>query len=82
VSERFGLAAENARLFEESRRIAQREALINEVGTRLQASSGVETTLMEAARSLQQMLKANRVSIQLGEPPVAQSAANGKDGAA
>jgi hypothetical protein len=37
---------------------------------------------MEAARSLQQMLKANRVSIQLGEPPVAQSAANGKDGAA
>ena len=80
VSERFGLAAENARLFDESRRIAQREALINEVGTRLQATSSVETTLIEAARSLQQILKANRVSIQLGEPP--QAVENGKEGSA
>lgn len=77
VSERFGLAAENARLFSESQRIAQREALINEVGARLQASSNVETTLTQAARSLQQMLKAERVSIRLGEPPAANG--SGKD---
>ncbi len=77
VSERFGLAAENARLYEESRRIAQREALINEAGSRLQASSDVEKTLVEAARSLQEILKVNRVSIQLGAPPVAQSNGNG-----
>ncbi len=77
VSERFGLAAENARLFSESQRIAQREALINEVGARLQATSNVETTLNQAARSLQQMLKAGRVSIRLGEPPVTNG--NGKD---
>lgn len=79
VSERFGLAAENARLFSESQRIAQREALINEVGARLQATSNVETTLNQAARSLQQMLKAGRVSIRLGEPPVVNG--NGKDSA-
>lgn len=81
VSERFGLAAENARLYEESRRIAQREALINEAGARLQASSDVEKTLIEAARSVQEILKVNRVAIQLGEPPVAQSNGNGKDSA-
>ena len=81
VSERFGLAAENARLYEESRRIAQREALINEAGSRLQASSDVENTLVEAARSLREILKVNRVSIQLGAPPVAQSNGNGKDSA-
>jgi GAF domain-containing protein len=78
VSQRFGLAAENARLFAESQRIAQREALINEVGARLQATSNVENTLTEAARSLQHMLKAGRVSIRLGEPPVTNG--NGKDG--
>jgi GAF domain-containing protein len=78
ISERFGLAAENARLYEESQRSAQREALISEVGARLQASSNMEATLNEAARSLQQALKAQRVAIRLGEPP----AANGTNGAA
>jgi GAF domain-containing protein len=78
VSQRFGLAVENARLFAESQRIAQREALINEVGARLQATSNVETTLTEAARSLQHMFKGGRVSIRLGEPPSINE--NGKDG--
>jgi GAF domain-containing protein len=81
VSQRFGLAAENARLYEESRRMAQREALINEAGARLQASSNVEKTLIEAARSVQEILKVNRVAIQLGEPPAAQSNGHGKDSA-
>ncbi|RMG89816.1 MAG: GAF domain-containing protein, partial [Chloroflexi bacterium] len=48
VSERFGLAAENTRLLEESQRIAQREALVNEISARLQTRTDVETTLAEA----------------------------------
>ncbi len=68
VSERFGLAAENTRLLEESQRIAQREALVNEISARLQASHNVETTLAEAARSLGGVLKADRVAIRLGAP--------------
>ncbi len=68
VSERFGLAAENTRLVEESQRIAQREALINEIGTRLQATNNIESTLTEAVRSLSGVLGANRVSIKLREP--------------
>lgn len=68
VSERFGLAAENTRLVEESQRVAQREALINEVGSRLQATNNIESTLTEAVRSLSNILGAQRVSIKLREP--------------
>jgi GAF domain-containing protein len=69
VSEQLGLAAETSRLFETSQRAAQREALVNEIATRLQASNNVEMTLTEAARSLKDTLKANRVAIRLGAPP-------------
>lgn len=68
ISERLGLAAENARLVEESQRAAQREALINEVSTRLQTTNTVETTLTEAARSLRETLNVNRIVIRLGTP--------------
>jgi GAF domain-containing protein len=68
VSERFGLAAENTRLVEESQRIAQRESLINEISTRLQSAINVESTMAEAARSLSDTLQANKVTIRLGAP--------------
>lgn len=77
ISERFGLAVETARLYEESQRSAQREALINEISAKLQASNNVETTLNEAARSLQKTLKANRVSIRLGTPETRDGNGNG-----
>lgn len=67
VSERFGLAAENTRLVEDSQRVAQREALINEIGSRLQTTNNVESTLTEAVRSLSNVLNASRVSIKLRE---------------
>lgn len=69
VGEQLGLAAESNRLFETSQRVAQREALVNEISTRLQASNNVEMTLNEAARSLRSTLKAHRVTIRLGKPP-------------
>jgi GAF domain-containing protein len=68
VSEQFGLAAETNRLFESSQRIAQREALVNEIATRLQTTNNVEMTLTTAARSLKEVLKAERVAIRLGKP--------------
>jgi GAF domain-containing protein len=69
VSERFGLAAENTRLIEQSQRSAQREALINVVSSRLQTANNVEATMAEAARSLSELLQAERVAIRLGTPP-------------
>ncbi|MFW5691853.1 MAG: GAF domain-containing protein [Chloroflexota bacterium] len=66
VSERFGLAVENARLVEESQQLAQREALVNQITTRLQGTNDIENMLSEAARGLVNALRANRVSIRLG----------------
>lgn len=68
VSERFGLAAENARLVDESRRVAQREALVNQISTRLQTTNKVEEAMTEAARGLREAFKAERVAIRLGTP--------------
>jgi GAF domain-containing protein len=68
VGERLGLAAENTRLYENSQRLAQREALVNEIGSRIQSANSVEATLNEAAYSLRDVLKANRVAIRLGTP--------------
>lgn len=69
VSDRFGMAVESARLMEESRRAAQREALVNQISSRLQASNTVPAMLNEAAQSLHDVLKANKVAIRLGAPP-------------
>jgi GAF domain-containing protein len=68
VSEQLGLAAETNRLFETSQRLAQREALVNEIATRLQTSSSVNMTLTTAAQSLKEALKASKVAIRLGTP--------------
>jgi GAF domain-containing protein len=68
VSEQLGLAAESNRLFETSQRLAQREALVNEIASQLQATNNVETTLTTAARSLKEVLRANKVAIKLGVP--------------
>lgn len=71
ISERFGLAADNTRLVEQSQRTAQREALVNEISSRLQSANSVEGTLREAARSLTDALRARRVQIHLGNPETA-----------
>lgn len=68
IGERLGLALESARLYDESRRVAHREAMLNEIGGRLQSSNNVDGVLSEAARSLQSTLGAQRVAIRLGTP--------------
>lgn len=65
VSERFGLAAENTRLVRNTQRQAQREALVNNIGARLQTTNNVQGTLAEAARGLSEAFKAQRVVIRL-----------------
>ena len=69
VSERFGMAVENARLVDESQRLAQREALVNQITSRLQTTNNVDTMLNDAAMSLRDSLNASKVIIRLGTPP-------------
>lgn len=80
VGERLGLAAETNRLFEASQSAAQREALVNEIATRLQASNTVEMTLSAAARSLKDTMKASRVAIRLGTPQMSKNRVSQEEG--
>jgi GAF domain-containing protein len=68
VGQRLGLAMENRRLFDETQKVAQREALINDIGAKLQAASGVDAILQQAAHHLQEALSAHQVTIRLGIP--------------
>lgn len=68
VVERLGLAAENARLLEEAQRLAQREALVNEISARLQATTNVDAVVAAATQSLADAFQAPRVAIRLGTP--------------
>jgi GAF domain-containing protein len=68
VSERLGLALENARLLGAAQRTAQREAVANEIGTRMQATTSVEAVIAAATRNLADALQAPRVAVRLGVP--------------
>jgi sigma-B regulation protein RsbU (phosphoserine phosphatase) len=68
VGQRVGLAMENRRLFDETQRAVQREALINDIGADLQTATGVDAIIQRAARHLQDALDAHQVTIRLGTP--------------
>jgi GAF domain-containing protein len=76
VTERFGLAVENARLVDQSQRVAQREALVNQITARLQSANTVDAMVNEAARGLRDALKAGRVAIRLGAPTLENDASS------
>jgi uncharacterized protein YigA (DUF484 family) len=68
VVERLGLAAENIRLLDEAQRMAQREAMVNEITARMQAVTSVEAVVAAATQSLADAFQAPRVAIRLGMP--------------
>jgi GAF domain-containing protein len=72
VGQRLGLAMENRRLFDETQRVAQREALINDIGAQLQSATGVDAIIQHAAHHLQESLAAQRVTIRIGVQPDAE----------
>jgi GAF domain-containing protein len=69
VIERMGLSADNARLFDEAQRIAQREATVNAASVQMQGASNVETVLSTATRTLAEMFGSSRVAVRLGNVP-------------
>jgi GAF domain-containing protein len=68
VGERLGAALDTLRLYEETERLAQREARLNALGQRMSTANHVDSLLAETARGLQDSLGAGRVAIRLGTP--------------
>jgi GAF domain-containing protein len=65
IGERIGLVVDNIRLFEQSQRLSQRRAIINEINTTLAQTSSMQLTLETAAQQLREKLDVPSVSIAL-----------------
>jgi GAF domain-containing protein len=65
ITERIGLALENARLLEMMRARAEREHLVSELGSRVQAATDVEGILRAAALEIGRTLGVSEVLVQL-----------------
>ncbi len=65
----LGLALENARLFEESQRRAERERAISEVSARIHQALDMELILRTAAAEVQRAFRLSEVTIHLTSPP-------------
>jgi GAF domain-containing protein len=68
VGQQVGIAIENAQLFQRTQQQAEREAAINTISQRIQATTSVEEALQVAVRELGRTLGAQRATIQLGVP--------------
>lgn len=68
VCEDLGLALENARLFEDTQRKAQKDRMSAELSTKIWASSDVENILQTAVRELGSALQVSRGTIRLSLP--------------
>ena len=62
---RLAISLENARLFQESRRAAERERLVNSISARITSQTSIEQILQTAVREVGQALRTPQVSIRL-----------------
>ncbi len=68
ISERLATAVENARLLEETRQRAERDALISETTSRLRSTLDLESVLRLAAQELQRAFRLKEAEVRLGVP--------------
>jgi GAF domain-containing protein/HAMP domain-containing protein len=65
VAEQVALTLENMRLFEETRRRAQREQVIREITTKMRGSTDLDTILQTTIQELAKVLGTSRTFVQL-----------------
>lgn len=65
LAKRLAISLENARLFQESRRAAERERMVNSIAAQLSAQTNVHEILQTAVREVGQALRTPQVSIRL-----------------
>jgi hypothetical protein len=63
---RLSITLDNARLFEESQRSADRERVLNEIASKITAQSDIESILTTAVREVGQALRTQNVRVRLG----------------
>jgi len=76
VAERVALSAENARLFDETARRAERERIVSDISSKIGSSFQTETILQTAAKEISQLLDDTDIVIKLESPKNAAEAKN------
>ncbi|MCA9909560.1 MAG: GAF domain-containing protein, partial [Anaerolineae bacterium] len=65
LANRLAIGLENARLFQESQRAAERERMVNSIAARLASQTNISEILQTAVREVGQALRTPQVSIRL-----------------
>jgi GAF domain-containing protein/HAMP domain-containing protein len=78
LANRLAVSLENARLFEERQRAAERERVVNTIAARLTPQTEISDILQTAVREIGQALRSPQVSIRLNEATAPSS--NGTNG--
>lgn len=82
LANRLAVSLENARLFEESQRAAERERIVNAIAAKLTPQTEISEILQTAVREVGQALRAPQVSIRLHHSsPGLNGGENGSNGA-
>lgn len=68
LANRLAASLDNARLFQESQRAAERERIVNNIASRLTPQTEISDILQTAVREVGQALRAPQVSIRLHRP--------------
>lgn len=68
ISEQLGIALESARLYEETRRRAERERLTGEITAKMRSTNDPQAILETAVRELRRALQASRAQILVQKP--------------
>jgi GAF domain-containing protein len=68
LSDQLGVALESARLYEETRRRAERERLTSEITARMRSSDDPQLILQTAIQELRRALQASRAQVLLYSP--------------
>jgi len=69
IAQRTSLAIENARLYLQARRAAERERMINEISSRLQNAANLDLLLQTAARELAEVLGTDNIYAEINLDP-------------
>ena len=80
LSTRLAITAENIRLFEQSRRAAQRELLVNQISSKLIGTADIDQILQTAVQELGLALRNPKTAIRLNAPSGTPPAPETKDG--
>jgi len=65
LANQIGIALQNARLFTQTQQQARQQALINEIGRKIQTAPTVERVLQTAAEELGEALGTQRTTVML-----------------